>query len=393
VKVKIIVIVLILAVVIQVVRPVPNLTVKGQVDSLYQIPTNGHTIPWPTTGESALAVAGIGVIGTHGENQAMPIASLAKMMTALIVLKKHPLATGADGPSLTVTAADVNLFQQDNATGQSLLQVQAGEKLTERQMLEALLLPSANNVANMLGQWIDGSDQAFVAEMNATAKQLGMSHTVYLDESGYNPATVSTAADQLKVAEADMQIQTFRDIVKMPQATLPIAGTVINVDYVLGQNGIVGIKTGSTPEAGGCFVFAAYHTVGNHNLLILGSVLGQQGTSELMTALNEGKTLVKAASDSVTTVTALQAGTPVASISAPWADSVTVTAPKTVSFIGWPGLVVHRQLKATALGSHTQAGAGVGSLTVSMGNQKATMPLHVSNTIKSPSYLWRLKRT
>jgi len=70
------------------------------------------------------------------------------------------------------------------------------EQLTELQALQALLLPSANNIAAVLARWDGGSAGRFVARMNATARSLGMTHTRYTDPSGYDDATVSTAADQ-----------------------------------------------------------------------------------------------------------------------------------------------------------------------------------------------------
>ena len=108
----------------------------------------------------------------------------------------------------------------------------AGEKLTERQMLEALLLPSANNIATVLAKWDSGSVTAFVDKMNKTAQELGMKNTHYEDPAGINLSTQSTALDQLLIAEQAMKIDTFKDIVRMNQATLPVAGTVYNVNYV-----------------------------------------------------------------------------------------------------------------------------------------------------------------
>ena len=114
------------------------------------------------------------------------------------------------------------------ANGDSNAAVAAGEKLTEREALEALLLPSANNIAMMLANWDAGSRTAFVAKMNARAKALGMKDTTYTDPSGLDAGTVSTARDQLILVRKAMAIPAFAGIVAMPSAVIPVAGTIRN---------------------------------------------------------------------------------------------------------------------------------------------------------------------
>ncbi len=140
---------------------------------------------------------------------------------------------------------------------ESVVAVAAGEVLTERQALAALLLPSANNVAILLARRVAGSVPAFVARMNATARLFGMRDTRYTDPSGLDPGTVSTAADQLILAGVAMRNPTFAALVRLRGYRLPVAGTVHNTDTLLGTHGFVGIKTGSDDAAGGCFMFRA----------------------------------------------------------------------------------------------------------------------------------------
>src|SRR4029077_4790565 len=189
-----------------------------------------------------------------GPNQyAAAIASVAKVMTAYLVLRDHPLQVGQDGPTITLTDADI--ADTDRRTGQdeSVVPISAGEQLTERQALQALLLPSANNIAAVLARWDAGSVNRFVARMNATARSLDMSHTRYTDPSGYDDATVSTAAERVRSADRAMRLPVLASIVATPSAPLPVAGTVHNTDTLLGQDGFVGVKTGSDDAAGGCF--------------------------------------------------------------------------------------------------------------------------------------------
>ena len=170
--------------------------------------------------------------------------------------------------------------------------IAAGEQLTERQALQALLLPSANNIAAVLARWDAGSADRFVARMNATARSLGMTHTRYTDPSGYDDATVSTAADQVRIVDRAMRLPVFASIVATPSATLPVAGTVHNTNTLLGHNGFVGVKTGSTDAAGGCFAFRAIRWIDGKRTTITGVVLGQPGHDQIAAGLAAADAMV-----------------------------------------------------------------------------------------------------
>ena len=101
-----------------------------------------------------------------------------------------------------MTNADVALYRQALAAGGSNLPVRAGEVLTERDLLLALLLPSADNIAETLAVWVSGNRAAFIARLNATAAAMGMHHTHFADPSGLSVRTVSTAQDLVLLARA-----------------------------------------------------------------------------------------------------------------------------------------------------------------------------------------------
>jgi serine-type D-Ala-D-Ala carboxypeptidase (penicillin-binding protein 5/6) len=213
-------------------------------------------------------------------------------MTAYLVLSDHPLAPGEDGPTITLTAADVADTDRQRGQDESVVPIAAGEVLTERQALQALLLPSANNIAAVLARWDAGSESQFVARMNATARSLGMTQTRYTDPSGYDEVTVSTAADQVHIVNRAMRVPVFASIVATPSARLPVAGTVYNTNRLLGQRGFVGVKTGSDTAAGGCFAFRAIRWIDGKRTTITGVVLGQPGDNEVAAGLEAADAMV-----------------------------------------------------------------------------------------------------
>jgi D-alanyl-D-alanine carboxypeptidase (penicillin-binding protein 5/6) len=248
----------------------------------------GEALPstvWPADGQAAFVQTGQSQVQAGPNQHAAPIASVAKVMTAYLVLRDHPLRLGQDGPTITLTDADVADTDRRRRQQESVVSIAAGEQLTERQALQALLLPSANNIAAVLARWDAGSAERFVARMNATARSLGMTHTRYTDPSGYDDATVSTAADQ-------MRLPVFGRIVATPSATLPVAGTVHNTNRLLGHNGFVGVKTGSDAAAGGCFAFRAVRWIDGKRTTITGVVLGQPGHDKIAAGLAAADAMV-----------------------------------------------------------------------------------------------------
>jgi D-alanyl-D-alanine carboxypeptidase (penicillin-binding protein 5/6) len=254
----------------------------------------GEALPstvWPAHGQAAVQI-GQSQIRVGPNQHAAAIASVAKVMTAYLVLRDHPLRAGEDGPTITLTEADVADTDRRRGQRESVVSIAAGEQLTERQALQALLLPSANNIAAVLARWDGGSASRFVARMNATARSLGMTHTRYTDPSGYDDATVSTAADQVRIVDRAMRLPVFASIVATASATLPVAGTVHNTDRLLGYDGFVGVKTGSDAAAGGCFAFRAIRWIGGKRTTITGAVLGQPGDDRVAAGLMAAAAMV-----------------------------------------------------------------------------------------------------
>lgn len=243
---------------------------------------NHLTVSWPRRGQAAF-VLGDRRPKASPDERPVAIASLAKVMTAYLTLERYPLTGAQDGFVIAVTAAEAQAVAQDRAEGQSVVAVAPGEELSERQLLEALLIPSGNNIADLLAAQVAGSETRFVAEMNAQARALRMDDTTYTDPSGFDASTVSTAADQLRIFEQAMRFSVFREIVATGSVTLPVAGMVMNLDPLIVEE--YAGKTGSDSAAGGCLAFFTDVTAGGRWQTVVGVVLGQGQGSETQTLL------------------------------------------------------------------------------------------------------------
>jgi D-alanyl-D-alanine carboxypeptidase (penicillin-binding protein 5/6) len=352
-------------------EPIPALTLERVLPASVVLSGPKPNLAWPSTGEAAAQVEGLSALGSSGPDKPLPIASLAKVMTAFVVLGDHPLSSGQSGFTITISAADVADYRSRLAQQQSVVAVSQGETLDELQLLQALLVGSGNNIAVILADHDAGSVSAFVAKMNSTAGRLGMTRTTYTDPSGLASTTVSTASDQLLLAAKAMAVPVFAHIVAMPSAYLPVAGTVANFNRAVGTDGYVGIKTGSDATAGGCLVFANTQTVSGRAFTILGAVLGQDpgqpDTATLTTAaLNAATAIVHSIAHSLAVHTVLRAGTVVAVLTNASGAKVDVATSQALTTIGFAGMTVPLSMSVPPLPGHLSAGQAVASVAVAV---------------------------
>jgi D-alanyl-D-alanine carboxypeptidase (penicillin-binding protein 5/6) len=348
-------------------------------------------LDWPAHGQAAVEVEGIGSFGASGPSTPAPIASVAKVMTAYLTLLQFPLSAGHGGGfTLRITRAEVEEERARMALDESVVPVTVGERLGERQALQALLLPSANNVAELLAVHDAGSTSAFVARMNATARRLGMSSTRYTDPSGYEDTTVSTAVDQVKLAAVAMRMPALAAIVAERSADLPVAGNVANYNALVGSDGYVGVKTGSDSEAGGCLLFAKRVTIAGRRLTIIGAVLGQREGSYVPAALASAQGLGDSAAAALRAGVLLPAGSGVLMASGADGQHVSVVTASPMREIGWGGLTV--PVSVALAHTTTRLVEGQQVATVSLGGATPVSSRAVAaRSLPAPSLDWRLR--
>src|SRR6266516_320229 len=183
------VVLLVVAGTINYLRPIPDVAATTSSPVQSAIPGAPPSLPWPSVGSAAVGASGPGLIAASGDASPAPAASVAKVMTAMVVLVDKPLLRGASGPTLVITDQDVATYQADLADQQSVVPVMVGEQLTEFQALEALLIPSGNNIAETLARWGAGSVTACVAKMYDRAAELHTTRTVFADPAGVSIQT------------------------------------------------------------------------------------------------------------------------------------------------------------------------------------------------------------
>jgi D-alanyl-D-alanine carboxypeptidase (penicillin-binding protein 5/6) len=347
---------------------------------------------WPASGQAAVEVEGLPPIGSSGGGSPIPIASLAKVMTAYVILQDKPLKPGEAGFTVTIDGADVSDYRTRLAAAQSIVPVADGETLSELQLLQGLLVASGNNFAFLLARQDAGSESAFVAKMQAAAQRLGMRHTTYTDPSGLDPNTVSTATDQLILAQKAMADPVFAGIVGLTSVDLPVAGTLLNYNREVGRNGYVGVKTGSDSTAGGCLLFANRQKVGGRTYTILGAVIGQdaghQSTQLLIgAAVAAADALVHSITGSIEVQTVVPASTVIGTVTNADGRHVPVATEAPLAVLGYGGMAVPLSVSASPLGRTLGAGQTVAQVSL-----PGATPVTARAGSKMPpvSFAWKL---
>jgi D-alanyl-D-alanine carboxypeptidase (penicillin-binding protein 5/6) len=331
------------------------------------------------------------LIATSGDVRPTPAASVAKVMTALVLLSDKPLAKSQAGPTLIITDQDVATYLADIADGQSVVPVKAGEQLTEFEALEALLIPSGNNIAETLARWDAGSVTAFVDKMNQRATALHLTQTTFADPAGVSTQTVSTPSDLLALGMAAMQQEVLAQIVNMPEATLPAAGKVYNVNYVLGQSGIIGIKTGSGLNSGANFLFAAAATVDGGQMTLYGCVMGQP---TLDAAFKAAVALLDTMKSALKVRQIIARNEVVGRYEIAWGGHSDLVASTNVTLVLWPGMILRQRLDTPTpvIDRPLARGTSAGKLKLVLGDQHVDVPLVTKGSLDPPGSFWRLTR-
>jgi serine-type D-Ala-D-Ala carboxypeptidase (penicillin-binding protein 5/6) len=372
-------------------QPVPAVAATSYHPAQVAIAGTAPNLPWPTVGAGAVGASGLGLIATSGEVPAAPVASVAKVMTAMVVLADKPLAAGDTGPVLIMTDQDVATYTTDAAQGQSVVPVALGERLTEFEALQALLIPSGNNIAETLARWDAGSVPAFVSKMNQRAASLHLSHTTFADPAGLSTQTVSTPSDLLAMGMAAMQQDVLAQVVGLAEATLPVAGTVFNVNAAIGQSGIIGIKTGSGLNSGATFLFAATATIDGQPVTFYGCVMG---LPTLDAAFTEAQALITTMRDTLRVRQVVSVYDVVGAYQTAWGGNSVLEATAAATLVEWPGMVLRQHLdaKALAVDGTVPSGLSGGKLTLALGDQQVEIPLVTQGSLDPPGLSWRLFR-
>jgi len=362
----------------------------SKTKSVFNVTSPASKLPWPNYGEAAVGLNNGQVVQTYGVQKPQPIASVAKLITALAVLKKYPLNVGQSGPVITISANDYAIYGKYIAEQGSIVPVSVGEKLSELNMLEAMLVPSGDNIADALANWAYGSLTNYDNYANNFIKQLGLNNThIEVDASGYSPASTSTAKDLIKIGADVMANPVLAQIVNMKSVNVPNVGTLYNYNNKLGVDGLIGIKTGNSNQAGGVFLGAETTKINNKVITLLTAVMG---APTLTQAITSTLPLAIALENDFSESVLISKGEVLGEFTQPWGGTIQVAANNNLSSYGLLGQSQTINLTIKPLKLSSSAGSIIGSISTAANqlNSFHSVPLVIVQTPTQPSWIWRL---
>ncbi|WP_165314392.1 D-alanyl-D-alanine carboxypeptidase family protein [Agromyces protaetiae] len=341
----------------------------------------------PGFGSWAIAAVGFdGLLAQSDDQSVLPMASIAKVVTSLVVLDQHPIPAGEGGESIAYTDADVDIYWDMIAQNGSVAPVEAGATLTLKESLEAMLLPSGNNYAISIANWAFGSEAAYADAANAWLAAHGFTETHIADASGLSLDSTSTARELVKLGELALQTPALAEIVAMPHAEIPEIGGVDNSNKLLGTHGVDGIKTGTTDDAAN-LLYSADYPVGDTTVTLVGVVLNADDHAQIRAAV---AALLDSVAPGFHQVTALTAGTELASYTTPWGDDAVARATDGATVLVWSDTPVDVSVQVNPI-TLADVGTRVGTATITAGAQTIEVPITLDGEIDDPGTWWRLQ--
>ncbi|MDQ1171947.1 D-alanyl-D-alanine carboxypeptidase (penicillin-binding protein 5/6) [Microbacterium testaceum] len=339
---------------------------------------------WPAQGEAAIALDGMPETLSTPANAPESIASITKVVTALVVLDKLPLAPGEQGGTYAFTQADSADYWQYRARGESSLDVPVDGTLTQLQMLQGMLIASANNYAQRLSNDLFGSDAAFAAAAGEYLAQRGIDGITIVNPTGIEAGNTATPAALIALAERALANPVIAEIVRTPELTLPGAGTFRNGNSLLEDPGVIGVKTGTLDAWN--LLTAKDITVGGTTVRAYAAVLGQPGPDSRNQASRD---LFARIEQELQPSPSLTAGTVVGKVESLWAPDVDVVTATDATVVLWNGAEA-KTSTSFDLGDAREPGETVGSLTATGPVDADTVEVELTGELEPPSPWWRL---
>ena len=329
-----------------------------------------------------------GIWSSSGTADPLPIASITKLITALVILDAVPLASADDpGPTITFGKADHDLYDRYYVQGATIAPMPTGTSMSLHDALATMLIPSASNYAEALSSRIFGSQNAFLGATRNWLAAHGLTGTTITEPTGLSPRNTSTTADLLAIGKLAAANPTIAQIVATPSISLHGAGQLYNTNGLLGTSGITGLKTGTLGEGTYSLLYTATLVVGTADpLAVTGVVLGGPTRESVNASVIAALDSIRAGFHEVPVATS---GQEVGTISTPWGSTARLVIGEDAAIFTWSDTPIVATMKIETPPTYRD-GTVVGKITWTAGPHTVTAPVEIKGSIDPPTEWWRL---
>ena len=353
-------------------------------------------IALPQVGESAVSIAGgddylgptaDGIYASGGGNTALPMASISKLVTVLVILNAKPLGASGKGPTIAWTKADTALYDKYFVLNATIAAMKSGSSMSEHDALETMLVVSACNYAEAMADWAYGSNAGFVSATKRWLKAHGLTGTTMVEPTGLDARNMSTPSDLIAIGKIAMADPNVAAMVAKTTLDVPSLAGQRNTNDLLGSYGINGIKTGTLDSAGDDLLFSAIVPVGTPKpLTVIGVILSGQTHQQVNL---DTRAMIMSIQAGFHVEEFGEKGQVVGSYSTPWGATATMVLGKSASAMTWSDTPITSKMTTTTLKSGVD-GETVGAVTWTAGKTRVTVPVVLQGKIAGPTTWWRL---
>ncbi|WP_108251961.1 D-alanyl-D-alanine carboxypeptidase family protein [Planctomonas deserti] len=348
------------------------------------------TLTWPSYGENAIGAVGFdGLLATSGLQEQVPIASLTKVITALVVLDAKPLSGSEDGPMVAFTEEDEAMRREIVAQLGLVQPAVPGTELSERDLLEGALVASANNYAAVLGRWAFGGHDEYLTAANAWLAEQGLGGTVVADAMGLSPLSVSTPEDMIAIGELALAQPLISEIVSSATVDVAGIGALANRNLLIGADGYRGIKTGTLDAAGKCLLWAVDVPVGSSTVTVVGVFLGGVGSPDHPQLAADVRTLVAGIRESFHEVPLATKGQEFGTLRTEWGSDASVVATEDASVVVWADTPIDAAVNVPRV-DEGDPGDASGTATFTVDGDEIVVPLELGDALEPADGWWKL---
>ncbi|WP_127473744.1 D-alanyl-D-alanine carboxypeptidase family protein [Microbacterium sulfonylureivorans] len=359
--------------------------------------TTAAALPLPQADASAISVSGadpyLGATAdeiwtSSGTDEPLPLASITKLITALVILDARPLANATDpGPTITFSKADHDLYDKYYVMGATIAEMPTGSAMSQHDALSTMLIPSASNYAEAVSTWAFGSQWAFLGATREWLAAHGLTGTTIVEPTGISPLNTSTARDLITIGKLAAAEPTIARIVATPSLGLPGPGAMSNTNVLLGSGGITGLKTGNLGAGRYNLLYSASLDVGAAEPLgVIGVVLGASSRESVN---RDVLTLLDGVRAGFHEVPLAERGQRLGSYTTPWGSSAEMVVSERASIFTWSDTPITVTMK-TATPAAYEDGEVIGTVTWTAGPHTATADIEIQGSIAAPTAWWRL---
>jgi D-alanyl-D-alanine carboxypeptidase (penicillin-binding protein 5/6) len=359
-------------------------------------PAAAAALTLPTEGASAISISGAeayfgaaptGISTASGSDDPLPIGSISKLITALVILDAKPLGAEDPGPTLTFSEADNDLYDKYYVMGATIAAMPTGSSMSQRDALATMLIPSASNYAEAVSNWAFGSQGAFVGAARRWLANHGLVGTTMVEPTGISPRNRSTKADLLAIGALAAAHPVIAQIVATTSMSLPGPGPIYNTNDLLGQSGITGLKTGNLGEGSYNLLYTASLDAGAAGpIAVAGVMLGGFSHATVNADVLALLSSIRAGFHDVALSTA---GQQIGTYATPWGSSASIVIARAASVYTWSDTPITVALETRTPSSY-EDGAVVGTITWTAGPKTASADVVIEGAIEPPTDWWRL---